>query len=172
MNIYWEDQLKKGKDLTITFGQFFTDFEEHSFAKSSGHVSFCIDVRSSSKAVLKSSKKYLLSKIKRIELKTKTTFSLGKETNSDPAIMSKKLVRVFEDYSKSIKMKPMILPSGAGHDSSVFANFGIPSLMLFIRNKHGSHNPKEYMNIKNFMTVFDVLYGVIIKKLWLYVWSK
>ena len=165
MNIYWEDQLKKGKDLTITFGQFFTDFEEHSFAKSSGHVSFCIDVRSSSKAVLKSSKKYLLSKIKRIELKTKTKFSLGKETSSEPAIMSKKLVRVFEDYSKSIKMKPMIMPSGAGHDSSVFANFGIPSLMLFIRNKHGSHNPKEYMNIKNFMTVFDVLYGVIIKKL-------
>ena len=59
----------------------------------------------------------------------------------------------------------MIMPSGAGHDSSVFANFGIPSIMLFIRNKNGSHNPKEYMSIKYFMSVFDVLYGVIIKKL-------
>ena len=165
MNIYWQNQLKKEKDLTITFGQFFTDFEEHSFAKSAGQVTFCIDVRSSSKAVLESTKKYLLGKVKRIELKTKTKFSLGKETSSEPAIMSKKLVRVFDDYAKSIKIKPMIMPSGAGHDSSVFANFGIPSIMLFIRNKNGSHNPKEYMSIKYFMSVFDVLYGVIIKKL-------
>ena len=34
MNIYWDKQLKRGNDLTITFGQFFTNPEEHSFAKS------------------------------------------------------------------------------------------------------------------------------------------
>ena len=36
--------------------------------------------------------------------------------------------------------------------------------MLFIRNKNGSHNPKEYMSIKNliiFMEVFKVLKGTI-----------
>ena len=46
-----------------------------------------------------------------------------------------------------------------------FANYGIPSLMLFIRNKYGSHNPKEYMDIKHFMQVFEVLNGVITNKL-------
>ena len=165
MNLYWQKQLGKGNDLTITFGEFYTDFEEHSFAKSAGHVSFCIDVRSNSNKILNATKKYLLNKIKRIEVKSKTKFYLGKETNSTPALMSKKLVRVFYDYSKLIKMKSIIMPSGAGHDSSVFANFGIPSIMLFIRNKNGSHNPKEYMNIKNFMDVFRVLFGVITKKL-------
>ena len=165
MNLYWQKQLGKGNDLTITFGEFYTDFEEHSFAKSAGHVSFCIDVRSNSNKILNATKKYLLNKIKRIEVKSKTKFYLGKETNSTPALMSNKLVRVFYDYSKLIKMKSIIMPSGAGHDSSVFANFGIPSIMLFIRNKNGSHNPKEYMNIKYFMDVFRILFGVITKKL-------
>jgi acetylornithine deacetylase/succinyl-diaminopimelate desuccinylase-like protein len=34
--------------------------------------------------------------------------------------------------------------------------------MLFIRNKHGSHNPKEYMSIKHFAEVLKVLETSII----------
>jgi len=33
------------------------------------------------------------------------------------------------------------IPSGAGHDAAVFANEGIPSAMIFVRNENGSHNP-------------------------------
>ena len=35
------------------------------------------------------------------------------------------------------------IPSGAGHDAAVFANAGIPSAMIFVRNENGSHNPRE-----------------------------
>ena len=161
MNIFWKAQLKKNKDLVITFGQFFTDNEEHSFAKSSGLVNFCIDVRSNSKNTLEYTKKNLIKKIKLIEKQTKTKFFLGKETNSEPALMDKKLIKKFQIYSKMISMKFETMASGAGHDASVFANYGIPSLMLFIRNKNGSHNPKEYMSIKNFEEVFKVLKGII-----------
>ena len=161
MNIFWKAQLKKNKDLVITFGQFFTDSEEHSFAKSSGLVNFCIDVRSNSKNTLEYTKKILIKKIKLIEKQTKTKFFLGKETNSEPALMDKKLIKKFQIYSKMISMKFETMASGAGHDASVFANYGIPSLMLFIRNKNGSHNPKEYMSIKNFEEVFKVLKGII-----------
>ena len=161
MNIFWKAQLKKNKDLVITFGQFFTDSEEHSFAKSSGFVNFCIDVRSNSKNTLDYTKKILIKKIKLIEKQTKTKFFLGKETNSEPALMDKKLIKKFQIYSKMISMKFETMASGAGHDASVFANHGIPSLMLFIRNKNGSHNPKEYMSIKNFEKVFKVLKGII-----------
>ena len=161
MNIFWKAQLKKNKDLVITFGQFFTDSEEHSFAKSSGLVNFCIDVRSNSKNTLEYTKKILIKKIKLIEKQTKTKFFLGKETNSEPALMDKKLIKKFQIYSKMISMKFETMASGAGHDASVFANYRIPSLMLFIRNKNGSHNPKEYMSIKNFEKVFKVLKGII-----------
>ncbi|MDC3074882.1 hydantoinase/carbamoylase family amidase [Pelagibacteraceae bacterium] len=161
MNTFWKEQLKKRKDLVITFGQFFTDNEEHSFAKSSGLVNFCIDVRSNSKNTLEYTKKTLIKKIKLIEKKTNTKFFLGKETNSEPALMDKKLIKKFQIYSKKISMKFETMASGAGHDASIFANNGIPSLMLFIRNKNGSHNPKEYMSIKNFEEVFKVLKGII-----------
>ena len=161
MNIFWKEQLNKRKDLVITFGQFFTDNEEHSFAKSSGHVNFCIDVRSNSKNTLEYTKKILINKIKLIEKKTNTKFFLGKETNSEPALMDKKLIKKFQIYSKKISMKFETMASGAGHDASIFANYGIPSLMLFIRNRNGSHNPKEYMSIKNFEEVFKVLKGII-----------
>ena len=93
--------------------------------------------------------------------KTNTKFFLGKETNSEPALMDKKLIKKFQIYSNMISIKFETMASGAGHDASVFANFGIPSLMLFIRNKNGSHNPKEYMSIKNFEEVFKVLKGII-----------
>ncbi|MFA9949723.1 M20/M25/M40 family metallo-hydrolase [Dentiradicibacter hellwigii] len=44
-----------------------------------------------------------------------------------------------------------LIPSGAGHDSAMFANAGIPSAMLFVRNQHGSHNPEEAMDLDDFM---------------------
>jgi N-carbamoyl-L-amino-acid hydrolase len=42
------------------------------------------------------------------------------------------------------------MPSGAGHDAAVFANEGIPSAMIFVRNEHGSHNPDESMTLDDF----------------------
>ena len=57
MNNLWKKELKNKKDLTITFGQFYTDNEEHSFAKSSGLVNFCVDVRSNSRKTLHKVKK-------------------------------------------------------------------------------------------------------------------
>ncbi len=61
-----EARIKKNKDLTITFGEFYTDNKEHSFAKSAGLVNFCIDLRSNSKATLIKIKNTLFKKIKKI----------------------------------------------------------------------------------------------------------
>ena len=157
MNEFWKKELKNNKDLTITFGEFFTDKEEHSFAKSSGLVSFCLDVRSNSKVVLKRTKSILIKKMKKIERKTKTIFNLGKETSSEPAMMNSKLIKKFQFSAKKTKIKFLVMASGAGHDASVFANNKIPSIMLFIRNQHGSHNPMENMYTNHFLDVFKVL---------------
>ena len=157
MNEFWKKELKNNKDLTITCGEFFTDKEEHSFAKSSGLVSFCLDVRSNSKVILKKTKSMLLKKIKKIEKISKTKFYLGKETSSEPAMMNKNLIKKFKFSAKKNKIKSLIMASGAGHDASVFANNNIPSIMLFIRNQHGSHNPMENMYTKHFIDVFQVL---------------
>jgi N-carbamoyl-L-amino-acid hydrolase len=46
---------------------------------------------------------------------------------------------------------------GAGHDAAVFAGEGIPSLMIFIRNENGSHNPNEAMDIEDFAAATRLL---------------
>ena len=162
MHNYWKNQNLIKKDLTITFGEFNTDYNEQSFAKSSGLVNFCIDVRSESKNNLKQAKQKLFNEIKNISKLTNTKFILGKETDSESAIMNKELINRMIKSAKKNHIEYQILSSGAGHDASVFANYGIPSSMLFIRNKHGSHNPKEFMSIKQFLSVLKVLETTII----------
>jgi len=44
----------------------------------------------------------------------------------------------------------MNLSSGAGHDCATFANEGVPTAMIFIRNDKGSHNADETMEIEDF----------------------
>jgi N-carbamoyl-L-amino-acid hydrolase len=53
------------------------------------------------------------------------------------------------------------IPSGAGHDAAVFANAGIPSAMIFVRNDRGSHNPDEAMAIEDFLAGTDLLYRAL-----------
>ena len=62
---------------------------------------------------------------------------------------------------KSLNIRHETLPSGAGHDAAVFANNGIPSAMIFIRNDHGSHNPKEAMEIDDFLRGVEVLHHAL-----------
>jgi N-carbamoyl-L-amino-acid hydrolase len=49
------------------------------------------------------------------------------------------------------------MASGAGHDAAVFANAGVPSAMVFVRNQNGSHNPREGMEMDDFLAGAEVL---------------
>jgi N-carbamoyl-L-amino-acid hydrolase len=45
----------------------------------------------------------------------------------------------------------------------VFANAGVPSVMLFVRNEHGSHNPHEAMDIEDFMVGAEIIRACLIE---------
>ncbi|MNW06200.1 Allantoate amidohydrolase [compost metagenome] len=49
------------------------------------------------------------------------------------------------------------IASGAGHDAAVFANAGVPSAMVFIRNENGSHNPHEAMDVDDFLAGIELM---------------
>jgi N-carbamoyl-L-amino-acid hydrolase len=55
-----------------------------------------------------------------------------------------------------------VIPSGAGHDAAVFAESGIPSAMIFVRNQNGSHNPHEAMEIGDFLQGAQLLYEALL----------
>jgi len=65
--------------------------------------------------------------------------------------MDAQICDVLAQACKDVGAAFEVIPSGAGHDASLFANAGIPSGMLFVRNQNGSHNPHEAMEIDDFM---------------------
>ena len=50
----------------------------------------------------------------------------------------------------SLGIAHKVMPSGGGHDAAAFANAGVPSGMVFVRNQNGSHNPDEDMRMEDF----------------------
>jgi N-carbamoyl-L-amino-acid hydrolase len=59
--------------------------------------------------------------------------------------------------------KPFEMASGAGHDAATFAQMGIPSGMIFVRNDHGSHNAEESMELADFAVGARALQRLILE---------
>jgi len=59
--------------------------------------------------------------------------------------------RRLEDLCETSGIAHNVLASGAGHDAAIFAHVGIPTAMLFIRNRCGSYNPREHMSLEDFV---------------------
>ena len=59
-------------------------------------------------------------------------------------------VAAFDRVANALGIAHTAMPSGAGHDAAVFAGAGIPTLMVFVRNQNGSHNPDEAMRMEDF----------------------
>ena len=63
--------------------------------------------------------------------------------------------------AKKAEIEVMDIPSGAGHDSAVMADMGVPITMIFVANQDGSHNWKEKMKLDDFMLGTEVLFTAI-----------
>jgi N-carbamoyl-L-amino-acid hydrolase len=73
--------------------------------------------------------------------------------------MDEAIINRLKKFSEQLGFATELIPSGAGHDAAVFANAGVPSGMIFVRNRNGSHNPDESMTIDDFMRGFELIYA-------------
>jgi N-carbamoyl-L-amino-acid hydrolase len=146
----WQRLAAEGHDLAVTFGQMVTDRENASFSKVAGRVDFSVDIRSENTATLNLMWAELAHAVKLIEGEGKVHFALGAETSSQPAAMDSALLAQLGRIADEEGMDVRPMPCGAGHDAAVFAQNGVPSAMIFIRNRNGSHNPWEAMEIDDF----------------------
>jgi beta-ureidopropionase / N-carbamoyl-L-amino-acid hydrolase len=153
----WRELEAAGRDLTLTIGKFFTDSREHAFSKIAGEVGLCIDVRSHERETLDLVKQFTDALADEIGRKYGVRFQLGTLTGSEPAIMDAKLLDTFDRAATSLGIQHSCMPSGAGHDAAVFAGAGIPTLMIFVRNQNGSHNPDEAMRMEDFDTAVRLM---------------
>jgi N-carbamoyl-L-amino-acid hydrolase len=61
--------------------------------------------------------------------------------------MDERLRGLLQDAAKARAIRACDIASGAGHDAATFAAEGVPTAMLFVRNRNGSHNPDEQMDL-------------------------
>jgi N-carbamoyl-L-amino-acid hydrolase len=153
----WERMEGEGHDLTVTVGKLFTDPRQHAFSKIAGEVGICIDVRSHSKPTLATMKSCVDDLASKIEAKYGIRFELGPLTGSEPATMDRHLIETFSRAAAEQNIAYVPMASGAGHDAAVFAGFGVPSAMIFVRNQNGSHNPDESMRMDDFELAVRVM---------------
>ena len=154
---HWRVLLEWGEDLVVTSGIVETNAAEHAVSRVPGEVSFSLEYRSQDVKTLRSFGDLLRSECATIEAKRGVSFDLGQTVFNEPARMSQPLVDIVQASAADAGVDLEVLPSGAGHDSAVFANAGVPSTMVFVRNQNGSHNPDEAMELQDFLDAAEVL---------------
>lgn len=154
---HWRVLLEWGEDLVVTSGIVETNADEHAVSRVPGEVRFALEYRSQDEKTLTSFGALIESECAQIAAKRGVTFDLGDAIYTEPARMSDALVSLIGSEAGQAGIPYEVLPSGAGHDSAVFANVGVPSTMVFVRNDKGSHNPHEAMEYGDFFAGAEVL---------------
>jgi N-carbamoyl-L-amino-acid hydrolase len=157
----WATMEADGHELNLTFGRMFTDHAQADFSKVSGRVDFTIDVRSRFPATLKVMDGYIQAAKAKVEAQWGVRVELGAPSGSTAAQMDPTLRKWLFNTAQANGLRVREMPSGAGHDSSVFANQGVPSTMLFVRNANGSHNPDEAMDLADFAEGVRLVSGLM-----------
>ena len=157
MESVWDNAERNNDDMVVTFGKLSTDPAEHAFSKVAGRVDFALEIRSQSPKVLHNAVGKLISLVEQISRQYSVCFDLGPRTDSRPAAMEKSVQAAMQSAISSLGLPVLTIPCGAGHDAAVFAEMGVPTGMLLIRNENGSHNPDEAMEIADFAAAAQVL---------------
>jgi N-carbamoyl-L-amino-acid hydrolase len=161
MDRRWDEALHAGHDLAVTFGRVDAATSEHAFAKVPGKVDFCVDLRSDDIAVLDRMDSVLLGGAAAIEAARNVRFDLGLQSRSQPTKLSAALGDRIAQAARALGHTPRRMLSGGGHDAAAFAQAGWDSVMVFLRNWNGSHNPDEGMDPADLVAAVDALHGAV-----------
>lgn len=160
---HWESLQQRGLDLVVTVGIISTNPAEHAMSRVPGEVTFSFEVRSQSSDTLEAFYHLMRTECRTIGNKRKVEFRFDRRLDTKPARMDDAWVERLLRLSKRLGLPAETLPSGAGHDAAIFANEGVPSAMIFVRNEHGSHNPREAMALDDFLNGANLLYHAVVE---------
>ncbi|WP_374448042.1 Zn-dependent hydrolase [Stella sp.] len=155
---HWRVLQEQGLDLVVTFGIVGTNPAEHAISRIPGEAAFSFEVRSQSRDTLEAFYHLMRTEARAIERARKVEFVFDRRLDSQPARMDEGMVKRLLALSGRLGLPVETVPSGAGHDAAIFANEGVPSAMIFIRNDKGSHNPEERMDMADFRAGAELLH--------------
>ena len=163
MDDHWNTIQQHGGDLVLTSGIFHTDMEHHAMSRIPGELFFSFEARSQDETTLDALEALLKSECKTIERERGVKFQFDNLIKSSPAELDEGVIEKLLNSSENIGLPRASLPSGAGHDAAIFANTGVKTGMIFVRNDKGSHNPDEMMEIDDFILAMKILKNFIIE---------
>lgn len=158
---HWRALLERGTDLVVTCGVVQTNPAEHSISRVPGYAHFSFEARSKSSDTLEAFYQLVQAEMHSIERERGVKFALDRRLMSEPAVCDAQLCDLMAQACRSRGIAHERIPSGAGHDAALFANGGVPSAMVFVRNQNGSHNPHEAMELADFMLGTQVMADTI-----------
>lgn len=156
MDRHWDEWLARGEDLVFTMGVVKTGVSS-AIAIIPGEVSFSIDIRSLSRSTLERFHALLEAECAVIAADRGVKFEFDRLLICEEANVDKALFEHLMTSAKKADIPVLPIPSGAGHDSAVLANLGVPVTMIFVANQDGSHNPHEKMKLEDFLLGTEVL---------------
>ncbi|MBB3609958.1 Zn-dependent hydrolase [Rhizobium sp. BK602] len=159
MDRRWGAILEEKHDLAVTVGRVDAASSEHAFAKVPGRLDFCLDLRSDDPAVLERMDRLVKADIALIEQARSVSFELGVQSRSQPTRLSAQLGDEIHEAARRLGFSPRRMLSGGGHDAAAFAQAGWESVMVFLRNWNGSHNPAEGMDPADLAIAVRVLHA-------------
>ena len=143
--------------MAFTIGRFHTNAAEHALTKVAGEMSLSLDVRAYEKAHLAELEADVMSLARHVAERRGVEFELGARASAEVAPSNPGVVAALMAAAAELAIPTMPLASPASHDTATFAVAGIPTAMLFVRNRNGSHNPRESMEIDDFLQAVAVL---------------
>lgn len=153
----WKAADAAGRPMAFTIGRFATDAGEHALTKVAGLMTLSLDVRAYDKAHLAELEAKVKALVSEIEARRGVRFDLGKRASAEVAPSTPAVYQAMTAAAARQGIATMPLASPASHDTATFTVAGVPSCMLFVRNANGSHNPREAMEIADFMDACSVL---------------
>lgn len=154
----WDDMLRENRDIVVTCGIVHTDAAHEAMTRIPDNVRTCLDVRSLDHTDIEAFFERFREACLAIAQRRGVEVIFGQPQTSSPAVLSPRLIAHLTSLSRSMGLAPQPVASGAGHDAAVFANSGIESAMIFVRNRNGSHNPAEHMDVDDFLQGAQLLF--------------
>ncbi|GAB0167819.1 allantoate deiminase [Lysinibacillus sp. CTST325] len=149
-----------GEPLVLTFGHVVP--VPNTVNVVPGEISFSVDCRHIDQQLLNDFATEIEDKIKAVATANNMTYDIHLWMDEAPTLMDEKIVQIIEQAAKDqVGDQYKVMPSGAGHDSQIFAQF-VPTAMLFVPSIDGiSHNINEETKIEDLVKGIEVLIDVL-----------
>ena len=156
----WDRWLSQGEDLVFTVGVL-KMASSAAISVIPGEVTFSVDIRSLSADTVKRFHDLMQKYGEEVASERGVKIEYDPDLVTAPSGVDASLSDRLETSAKAEGIPCMRLASGAGHDSAVLGNNGIPVAMIFVANQLGSHNPHEAMKMEDFMQGTDILWAAV-----------